>query len=87
MQSWSCKHEFLYHWIGDENVGRGVHGERSNGGGVIGRVSPDVTEGIREGPGLSLLTWILQRDFGWSFCLPTPKVKPRNSVSYPISTY
>lgn len=66
-------------------MGGGVHGERSNGGGVIARVSPDVMEDVREGPGLSL-TWILQRDFGWSFCLPNPKIKPRNSVSYPIST-
>ena len=53
----------------------------------IARVSPDVMEDVREAPGLSLLAWILQKDFGWSFCLSNPKAKSRNSVSYPISTY
>lgn len=54
---------------------------------VIARVSADVMEDVREAPGLSLLAWIPQKDFGWSFCLSNPKAKPRNSVSYPISTY
>lgn len=54
----------------------GGYGEHLMVVAVIARVSPDVMEDVREAPGLSLLAWILQKDFGWSFCLSNPKLNP-----------
>lgn len=75
MQSWSCEHWSLYHCsgTGDENTVGGHVGYTLMVVAVIPRVSPDAMEDVREAAGLSLLAPILQKDFGYGFCLHSPK--------------